>query len=454
MNDVLDNRCLLVVAAFLLDFLIGDPERFFHPMRLIGRWITAAENWIRPRISNDHVGGVVLAVLVIGSTGLAVHGFLSLAGCIGPWAKAVVSVYFLYAALSCRSLATEVRKVLTSLKKREWTGARGNLSRIVGRDTRDMDEEQMLRATVETTAESTLDGIVSVLFYAFVGGPVLAMMFKAVSTLDSMVGYKNERYEAFGWASARLDDALNYLPARISSLLVVVSSLVLGLRPLRALKSVIRDAHHQPSPNSGYPEAAFAGALGIQLGGENSYQGRRVRKALLGDAVHPLSLGIAQKAVKLMFVTSFAALLSGVLISSVWPDDGLSAAQTQARLEAIVMVPYRRVPDGTISTQKRTSLRKIATRSQKTYRYEYLREDSASKTDGYADEKIFREWSRDASLRSAWRKRCEALKNLASQAHPSYAWALRFYRDAFESLANNRFGRFQHLYRKAQERLP
>ncbi len=454
MNSVLDNRCLLIVAAFLLDFLIGDPEWFFHPMRLIGRLIAKAEGWIRPRIANDYAGGVVLAVLVIGCTGFAVHGLLSLAASIGPWAKAAATVYFLYAAISCRSLAVEVSIVLTCLEKREWTRARGNLSRIVGRDTQDMDEEQMLRATVETTAESTLDGIVSVLFYAFLGGPVLAMMFKAASTLDSMVGYKNERYKAFGWASARLDDALNYLPARISSLLVAISCWVLGLRPLRALKSVIRDAHQQPSPNSGYPEAAFAGALGVQLGGENSYQGRRVRKALLGDAVHPLSLGIAQKAVKLMFVTSFAALLSGVLISSAWPDGALSAAQTQARLEAIVMVPYRRVPDGTISIQKRTSLRKIGTRSQKIYRYEYLQEDNPSKIDGYADEKIFREWSRDASLRRAWQKRCEALKNLASQAHPSYAWALRFYRDAFESLANHRFGRFQRLYRKAQERLP
>ncbi|HHT9120762.1 MAG TPA: adenosylcobinamide-phosphate synthase CbiB, partial [Candidatus Hypogeohydataceae bacterium YC41] len=199
----------------------------------------------------------------------------------------------------------------------ELDTARRHLSGIVGRDTHKLEEGQIIRATVETVAENTVDGILAPLFYAFLGGPALAMAYKAVNTLDSMIGYKNDRYLHFGWASARLDDLANYVPARFASRLIPLASLLVGLRYKECYFFTIRDGRKHPSPNSGIPEAAFAGALGVQLGGPSTYGGILSEKPLLGEPVEPMTTQKISEAVKLAYITSFLGLALGGIVRTV-----------------------------------------------------------------------------------------------------------------------------------------
>ena len=187
----------------------------------------------------------------------------------GQWSmlgEIIIGAVVIYFAISVKSLADESKKVMTALKENDLIKARKALSLIVGRDTENLSEEQMVRACVETIAEGSVDGVLSPLFYAFVGGPTAAMAYKAVNTLDSMVGHKNEKYVRFGWASARLDDLANYIPARISAILIPIASFLCGYGFKDSLRIACRDGRKHESPNSGIPEAAMAGALGVQLG--------------------------------------------------------------------------------------------------------------------------------------------------------------------------------------------
>ncbi len=315
MSDLYLHWPVQIVIAFALDILLGDPEYCFHPVRWIGKAIEKLEPTLRGRFSNLYFSGSLLAILVIGGAALGTWLILAVITHLSVWLGVLFRIYFFYACLGAGCLANEVRSVLCALRTGNLCDARSRLSRIVGRDTRESDEKEILRALVETTAESTVDGIVSVLFYAFLGGPVLAMAFKAASTLDSTVGYKNERYREFGWASARTDDVLNYLPARLGALFICLASFATGDSARRALITVIQDAQSQPSPNSGYSEAAFAGALGIQLGGRNVYQGKSMNKAFLGHPIKNLSVTIAERALRLMFATAILSLFAGVLLS-------------------------------------------------------------------------------------------------------------------------------------------
>jgi adenosylcobinamide-phosphate synthase len=190
--------------------------------------------------------------------------------------------------------------------------ARRSLSMIVGRETAHLTEEEILRACIETVAENSSDGVIAPLFYLCLGGPVLAMIYKAANTLDSMVGYRDDRYREIGWASARLDDWLNLLPARLTGLLIVVVSFPLGLNGWAALKLMLRDARKTSSPNAGFPEAAAAGALGIQLGGPAVYFGAEVMKPTLGDADRPVTVASYRDMVRLMYASFFLALSIGV----------------------------------------------------------------------------------------------------------------------------------------------
>ncbi|MFN3466723.1 MAG: adenosylcobinamide-phosphate synthase CbiB, partial [Candidatus Brocadiales bacterium] len=224
-----------------------------------------------------------------------------------------LSVVFLYFSLSLKCLGDEAKKVLSALEAGELDTARRRLSGIVGRDTQELGEDQIIRASVETVAENTVDGILSPLFYAFIGGPALAMAYKAVNTLDSMIGYKNERYLHFGWAAARLDDLANYVPARFASRLIPLASLLAGLRYKECYFFALRDGGKHPSPNSGIPEAAFAGALGIQLGGPSTYGGILSDKPLLGEPIESMSTHKIKDSIKLAYITSFLALALGVV---------------------------------------------------------------------------------------------------------------------------------------------
>ena len=279
-----------------LDLALGDPPWLPHPVRAIGWLITRLEPWCR-RLPL-YLGGIVLWLLVVGASA-------SIVWLTSSW----LAIFWIWTLLAVRDLDVQALRVIVSLRDGDLVTARQRLSLIVGRDTDSLDEPEILRATVETVAESLSDGIVGPLFYLALGGPAAMAGFKAASTLDSMCGYRNDRYREFGWASARLDDAANFVPARLSVLLVALAALLLGYDAWGALRCAFRDGRSQPSPNSGYPEAAVAGALGVRLGGLNYYQGVASAKATLGDARHPLSLDVFTGTRHLLYVTSALAVL-------------------------------------------------------------------------------------------------------------------------------------------------
>jgi adenosylcobinamide-phosphate synthase len=226
-----------------------------------------------------------------------------------------MTVYWAYSMLAVRDLDVESGAVIKELRRGDLTAARRKLSHIVGRDTSHLDEQEMLRAVIETVAENISDGVVAPLFYFTLAGPAGMAVYKATNTLDSMVGYKSERYRDFGWAAARLDDVLNFVPARLTAVLIWAASACLGLDLRRSVQAVWRDAWRQPSPNAGYPEAAVAGALQVRLGGLNYYGGTPSRKPPLGDP-GPLTADSFQAARRMLYVTSILAVaLSASVLS-------------------------------------------------------------------------------------------------------------------------------------------
>lgn len=308
----------IILSAFLLDLLVGDPRWLPHPVRIIGVLIGSAEKWLR-RIVNtpraEKAAGVLLVIIVV----LPVY-VLSLLALSAAWGMSVVfgivfSVLMAYTTLSTRGLADAARAVLLHLDRGDIIGARSELAMIVGRDTDTLDEEDIIRAVVESVAENTSDGVVAPLFYLALGGPALAMAYKAVNTLDSMVGYRSRSYRHFGWAAAKLDDLANYIPARITAVVLCLSAWLLLGSGRAAWKTTVRDGRNHPSPNSGYPEAAMAGALGVRLGGESSYSGTVHKKPYIGDDErHPDKKDIA-KSVQLLYC---CALLAALCAAGIW----------------------------------------------------------------------------------------------------------------------------------------
>lgn len=270
-----------VIAGVGLDLALGDPQWLPHPVRGIGWLAQHTERALRgTRLPLRTAGAVLWCVVTGGAAGL-VYSTIRLAG---SWAR----IYWVYSLLACRDLDVEALRVIRALDRGDLKDARKCLSWIVGRDTESLDEPEIVRATIETVAENLGDGVIAPLFYLALGGPVAMAAYKAVNTLDSMVGYRNERYAELGWASARIDDLANFLPARLSALLVWAAALLPTFSFPRAVRITCRDGASQPSPNSGFPEAAFAGALGVQLGGLNHYQGKPSLKAPLGDPMFRL----------------------------------------------------------------------------------------------------------------------------------------------------------------------
>jgi adenosylcobinamide-phosphate synthase len=314
-------KLLSIVLAYLLDLIFGDPRWLPHPVRGMGKLTEYLEKKLRGSISNQILSGAVLAITVVGLAYLGSFFAIRLAEQINRWAGFAISTVLIFTALSSRSLSKEARSVYQSLKSGSIKNARKKLSLIVGRDTQVLNQDEIIRATVETVAENSVDGIISPLFYAALGGAPLAIAYKAINTLDSMIGYKNERYLYFGWFSAKLDDIANYIPARLSILLVPLASLILRKRPLNTLCTILRDGKKSPSPNAGIPEAAFAGALGIQLGGVNYYQGKKVSKPILGVEAKQREEEHIIEAIHLMWVISSITFLGEVLI--LWYLSGL-----------------------------------------------------------------------------------------------------------------------------------
>ncbi len=305
-----------IAAGVVLDRALGDPHGLPHPVRAVGRLIERSERLIR-RVFPDTRGGqlwggALLVLIVCMAVWGCAAGLCALAGRAGAWALWAARALLSYYLLAARSLRDESGLVYEYLKKGDTEGARHAVSMIVGRDTQRLEGEEIARAAVETVAENTSDGVIAPLFYLFLGGPALGWLYKAVNTMDSMVGYRNERYLYFGRAAARLDDAANMLPSRLSALFMALAALLLGFDARGAVRIWRRDRRKHKSPNSAQTEAACAGALGVRLGGDAWYFGLLHKKPWIGDAIRPLEYEDIARAGRLMYRTEDVALAAGM----------------------------------------------------------------------------------------------------------------------------------------------
>lgn len=308
------SRISIIFIAYLLDLILGDPQWYWHPVRIIGRLIAKMEGKLNTGKFNPKFSGIILVVLASGAVISIVWLVLRLAYFIHPVIYYVLSVLFIYFALSVKSLASEVNKVYTALEEKNIKAARTNLAMIVGRDTQNLEEPQIIRATVETAAESAMDGIIAPLFYAFLGGPVLVWAYKAVNTLDSMVGYRNQRYAGFGMASAKLDGILNFIPSKITCFLIGISSLFYRKDCVNSLKCGLRYFLKGQESNSIAAEAAMAGALRVQLGGVNFYNSLPVEKPLIGNNSQPLAIKHIRESIQITYLSSFLFIFTGIFL--------------------------------------------------------------------------------------------------------------------------------------------
>ncbi len=276
-----------MLLGFVLDQIFGDPHWLPHPVVWIGRGISFLEKmlrrWFPDTAKGKRIAGVFLAVFVPLFSFLLSFGVLFLAYRLSFWLWFVLHTFWTYQILAARCLARESKKVYKALEQKDLPLARKRLSYLVGRETEHLSEEEVIQACVETVAENTTDGVTAPLFYLLLGGVPLGFFYKAVNTLDSMVGYRNARYLEFGCASAKLDDALNWLPSRICGVLMVLSAKLLKLDGKNAFRIFRRDRKNHLSPNSAQTESAAAGALHIQLGGSHIYFGTLVEKPTIGD---------------------------------------------------------------------------------------------------------------------------------------------------------------------------
>ncbi len=302
-----------IVAAIMLDMLIGDPRCFPHPVKLIGALASGLERVVRQNIRNEWAGGIITAFLVITITGGTAHLLLIGAKSLSALSANIASIVIIYFTLSIRDLLKHGNDVFKALNRGDIPLARRRVAMLVGRDTEHLDEAGIARAAVESVAENLTDGIAAPLFYAVLFGPVAAITYKAINTLDSMFGYKNERYLHFGWAAAKIDDVANFIPARLASRLIPVAAMMLRYRPLNSVKMIFRDGQKHPSPNSGLTESAVAGALGIELGGLSHYAGEPSEKPKIGDPDVQINRHHISNANALVFTVSL--LVSITLLS-------------------------------------------------------------------------------------------------------------------------------------------
>lgn len=314
------NFAVDMIFAFGLDLMIGDPERFPHPVRFIGALINWLEKITRKTFTNERLAGTVTGLFTVLISAAIVYATIRIANFADPVIGRIASILWLYMGLSARSLAESAYRISDDLERNDIASARRSLSCIVGRDTKNLNESEISRGAVESVSENTVDGIFTPIFFALIGcfTPVgaAAMMwaFKAMSTCDSMIGHKDEQYIRFGTFSARLDDVANYIPARLCYLLFPAASFILGYSPVKCFRTALRDAKHHASPNSGIPEAATAGALEIRLGGTTYYDGIPCeKKPFGGEFPSPEKKHILQS-VRLMWMTT--VLMLGAAIAA------------------------------------------------------------------------------------------------------------------------------------------
>lgn len=295
---------LALTLAVALDMLLGDPLWLPHPVRWMGKAIERLEPRFRLLPMRPLASGAFMATLLVGTVWMVCLLLVRLAASVHPFAGIILQTLMLYTCISARSLAEAAMNVGSTLAESGLSAGRRAVSMIVGREVERLDQTGIARATVETVAENLVDGVVSPLFFAVLGGAPLAMAYKMVNTLDSMVGYKNERYLLFGRCAARMDDAANFIPARLSVPFIALGAHLINGRGRAVLEIARRDGHAHASPNAGYPEAAFAGALGLWMGGPNRYHGRLVKKPVIGHGLSEARPVHIRQACRLMLATS------------------------------------------------------------------------------------------------------------------------------------------------------
>lgn len=304
---------LAVCLGFLIDLLIGDPRWLYHPVRVMGNCITLTEKGLR-RIfpknkSGERTAGVLLVIIIAGVSTLIPCLLLRFAYGYRLWLGVLLETVMCYQLVATKALKDESMKVYSELKREDLKAARDAVAMIVGRDTKQLSNEEVTRATVETIAENASDGVIAPLFYLMLGGAAAGFFYKAVNTMDSMVGYKNEKYQWFGTFAAVLDDVVNYIPARISGVLLILAAAFCGYDSKNAAKIFIRDREKHSSPNAAQTEAAMAGALRIQLAGNASYFGELQEKPVIGDAIKPIANDDIKKANKILYAAAAAAVV-------------------------------------------------------------------------------------------------------------------------------------------------
>ena len=309
---------LALLCGAMLDLLIGDPEWFYHPVRLIGKYISFAEK--RAKSGSPDSGtlrrrAIWVQLSTVLLTALVTWGLLRLTALMGFWPHFIAMSLISWMCLSARNLADEAEGVRKALDEGLEAGRR-RVGRIVGRDTANLDQREIICATLETVAENLSDGVISPMLWLALGGPVLGMAFKAASTLDSMIGYMDEKYRDVGWFSARMDDVWNFLPARITALLMCLCAFPLRLDGKSAFRIVRRDHKNHLSPNCAWPESAAAGALGVQLGGTHTYFGKTVVKPTIGDDTRPPEGQDIRRLNRLMFFS--AGLMLAIVAGAAW----------------------------------------------------------------------------------------------------------------------------------------
>lgn len=312
---------LALLLGWVADLIFGDPHWLWHPVQGIGLMISQGEKILRRLLpKKEFAAGLVLTVLVVGISFGVPFGLLWLAGLVSPWLRFALEAFFCYQILATKSLRVESMRVYQYLAPGDLDNARKYLSWIVGRDTQNLNEQQIAKAAVETVAENTSDGVVAPMIFLAIGGAPLGFLYKAVNTLDSMIGYKNERYLYFGRFAARLDDVANFIPAILSAFLMIAASFLMGLDWKHAVAVYRRDRHNHKSPNSAKTESVAAGALNVQLAGDAYYFGKLVQKPTIGDGNRPVTPGDIPLMNRLMYLTSFLSLilLTGLRGLVVW----------------------------------------------------------------------------------------------------------------------------------------